>query len=69
MTIENNSTNTYRETFTSPAELETRGDAYLVLDKIRAAHPAESGWVEIDGYVDELSNGKFRAVRVHEKRK
>ena len=56
----------YHETFVSPFEKDTEGDALRVLDAIRECHPASSGWVEIRGFVEQLPNGKFRAVRVHE---
>lgn len=59
---------TFRETFVSPFEKETRADALRVLQAIREAHPASSGWVELNGYVEELPNGKYRVVREHEKR-
>lgn len=59
---------TSRETFLSSGNSLTKGDAQRVLQQIRDAHPASSGWVEIDGYVEQLPNGKWRAVRVHEKR-
>lgn len=57
----------YRETFVSPFERSTRAEAFRVLDAISEAHPASSGWKEISGYVEQLPNGKWRAVRVHEK--
>ncbi len=57
----------FRETFISPFQKDTREEAYKVLEAIRDAHPTYYGWVEIDGYVEKLSNGKWRAVRVHEK--
>lgn len=59
---------TFIETFVSPFEKETRADALRVLQAIRDAHPESSGWVEIDGGVEQLPNGKWRAFRVHEKR-
>jgi len=57
----------YKERFVSPFEKESKEAAEKVLEDIRACHPKQSGWVEIEGYVEELSNGKWRAIRVHEK--
>ena len=57
----------FRETFISPFEKNTKGEAYRILEAIRDAHPANYGWVEIHGFVEQLPNGKWRAVRVHEK--
>lgn len=57
----------YKETFVSPFEKETKGDALRVLDAIRSAHSSAYGWREIEGFVEQLPNGKWRAVRVHEK--
>lgn len=55
----------YEETFKSPFERDTQADALKVLDAIRAAHPTSCGWVELDGYAEQLPNGKWRAVRKH----
>lgn len=60
-------TKIYEETFKSPFEKDSRADALKVLDAIRDAHPTTYGWVEIDGYVEQLPNGKWRAVRRHAK--
>jgi hypothetical protein len=57
----------FEETFVSPFQKNTREDANKVLDDIRSCHSKEHGWKEIKGYVEELPNGKFRAVRHHEK--
>lgn len=57
----------YREVFVSPFEKDTEGDALRVLQDIRDAHPSASGWKEIQGFVEKLPNGKFRAVREHAK--
>lgn len=57
----------YQETFISPFEKETKGDALRVLTQIRECHPASAGWEEIDGFVEQLPNGKWRAVRHHRK--
>lgn len=57
----------YEETFISPAHQLTKGDALNVLCKIRSCHPESSGWVEIDGFVEQLPNGYWRAVRHHAK--
>ena len=56
---------TFEETFRSPFEKETQGDALRVLAEIRAAHPPYYGWVEFSGYAEQLPNGKWRAVRHH----
>ena len=58
----------FKETFVSPFEKETKSDALKTLDAIRAAHSSAYGWVEIEGYAEQLPNGKWRAVRKHEKR-
>lgn len=58
---------TFSETFVSSGNSLTKDDALRVLQQIRDAHPESSGWVETDGYVEQLSDGKWRAVRVHEK--
>lgn len=55
----------FREVFVSPFHKETESDALKVLQDIRDAHPATSGWEEIKGFVEKLPNGKYRAVRVH----
>ena len=57
----------YEETFVSPFEKETREEAETVLEAIRSAHSAFNGWVEIEGYVEQLDNGRWRAVRHHKK--
>ena len=54
----------YHETFISGFQTNTKGEAYSILQKIREAH---TGWVEENAFVEELPNGKFRAVRVHYK--
>ena len=59
----------FREVFVSPFYKETEGDAMKVLQAIRKAHPATSGWKEIRGFVEKLPNGKYRAVREHAKYK
>ena len=56
---------TFEEVFVSPFEKENEADALRVLLAIRAAHPEQYGWYEIDGYVEQLPNGKWRAVRHH----
>ena len=60
--------NFYHEVFKSPFEKNTEKEAQALLDKIRAAHPESHGWKEINSYIEKLPNGKFRAVREHEKR-
>ena len=57
----------FEETFVSPFQKETEGDALRVLDTIRSNHPASSGWVEFEAFAEKLSNGKWRAVRHHAK--
>lgn len=57
----------FEETFVSPFEKDTKEEAYVVLQKIREAHPAEKGWEEIRGFTEQLPNGKWRAVRHHRK--
>ncbi len=57
----------FKETFKSPFDKDTREEAEEVLDKIRASHPATSGWEEIEAHIEELPNGKYRAVRTHQK--
>lgn len=57
----------YSETFPSPFEKDTKGDALNALDDIRRSHPSEDGWVEIFGGVEQLPNGKWRAYRTHQK--
>lgn len=63
--IMNGKTLVYQEVFRSPFEKDSQSDALRVLDAIRASHPASSGWVELYGSVDQLPNGKWRAVRAH----
>ena len=55
----------YREIFRSPFQKDSEQEALRVLQAIRAAHPLSSGWTEIRGYIEQLPNGKFRAVREH----
>ena len=55
----------FEETFISPFEKETEGDALRVLEEIRKNHPPKKGWMEVMGFVEKLPNGKFRAVRIH----
>ena len=57
----------YKEKFLSPMEKDTEKEALRVLNDIRESHPSSSGWREIQGYVEKLPNGKYRAVREHEK--
>ena len=61
----NNVKENYEEIFVSPFQKDTEGDALKTLQAIRDAHPASSGWKEIKGYVEQLPNGKWRAVRHH----
>lgn len=55
----------FDEVFRSPFEKETESEALRTLAAIREAHPAYYGWVEFEGYAEQLSNGKWRAVRHH----
>jgi len=48
-------------------ERETQEEALKDLDEIRANFSSYNGWIEIDGYAEQLKNGKWRAVR-HQKR-
>ena len=57
----------YKEIFYSPFEVNTKEEAESILSQIREAHPASSGWKELNAFVEQLPNGKFRAVREHEK--
>lgn len=67
MTTMEGRTKTFEETFVSPFQRETESSALEVLEAIRAVHPAYYGWVEESGYVEQLPNGKWRAVRKHAK--
>lgn len=60
-------TKVFEEKFVSPFEKENQSDALRVLDAIRAEHPASKGWVEEEGFAEQLPNGKWRAVRKHAK--
>jgi len=57
----------YEETIVSPLEKETREEALIVLEEIREKYPIFKGWVEFEAYVEQLENGKWRAVRHHKK--
>lgn len=57
----------FTEKFVSPFEKNDEASAMLVLEAIRSSHPAKYGWEEINGYVEKLPNGKYRAVREHRK--
>ena len=59
----------FREVFVSPFHKDTKDEARKELQAIRNAHPSQYGWVEIRGFVEQLPNGKWRAVREHEQRK
>ena len=59
----------YIETFVSPFEKDTLDDAKRDLNAIREAHPVSSGWIEKSGFVEQLPNKKWRAVRIHEQYK
>ena len=65
---ENNmANNRFRETFCSPFGKDSKEGAERVLDAIRKSHPASSGWKEINSYTEQHSDGKWYAVRIHEK--
>jgi len=57
----------FNETFKSPFEKDTYEDAMVVLNEIRKVHSIANGWTEIDAYIEARPNGKYRAVRIHEK--
>lgn len=57
----------FHERFVSPIECDTETEAMRVLESIRDGHPETSGWKEIKGFVEKLTNGKYRAVREHVK--
>jgi hypothetical protein len=61
----NGKTLRYQEVFKSPFEKATKADALRVLEAIRDCHPSSSGWIEIEGYAEQLPNGNWRAVRNH----
>jgi len=58
-------TKKFKETFRSPLK-ETREAAEKTLEAIREVHSFDKGWLEHDAYIEPI-DGKFRAVRVHEK--
>jgi len=58
---------TFRETFKSPFYKDSYEEAMEVLNQIRKTHSIENGWTEIDAYVEKMANGKYRAVRIHQK--
>lgn len=57
----------FKETFKSPFEKDTYDEALGVLNEIRKVHSIANGWTEIDAYIETLPNGKYRAVRIHQK--
>ena len=57
----------FEETFISPFEKDTKGDAIKVLDEIRKSHDEVHGWVEFDAYPIQKLNGKWVAMRHHAK--
>ena len=60
----------YRETFRTPFAQMTEGDARGQLEKVRAAHTSVEGWYEISAWTEQDPVTKrWRAVRVHEKRR
>lgn len=61
----NGKVKTFEETFRSPFEKDTESDALRTLNAIREEHPSSLGWVEFEGYVEKLPNGKWCAVRHH----
>ena len=58
---------TYREEFRSP-EKDSKEEAEFNLYAIRELHNETHGWFEIEAKVEQLPNGKWVAVRIHEKR-
>lgn len=62
----NGKTKVYEETFTSP-EKDSESAALYTLRNIRICHSTDHGWIELSGYVEQLPNGKWRAVRHHAK--
>ena len=46
----------------------TKGQAVEKLQRIREHFTAADGWYELDGFVEQVSKDRWRAVRVHEKR-
>ena len=68
-TVLNGKQKVFEETFVSPFQKEKKSDALRVLDAIRICHSSLFGWVEIEGFVEQLPNGKWRAVRHHAKYK
>lgn len=57
----------YDQELLSVIERDTQEEALKDLAKIRENFSAYNGWIEIDGYAEQLKNGKWRAVR-HQKR-
>ena len=55
----------YEETFRSPFGQERKEDAERILNRIREAHTAENGWVELEAGVDQHADGKWYAWRHH----
>lgn len=55
----------YEEIFISPFLKDTQSEALKVLMAIRQAHSEAYGWKEISGFVEQLPNGSWRAVRHH----
>lgn len=56
----------FEETFCSPFLSRSKEGAERVLGQIRLAHPESKGWVEIDGYVEQLLlTNEWRAIRHH----
>lgn len=54
----------FEEVFRSPFARLTKESAQEVLNSIRAAHDSVYGWVELDAWIEETSQG-FVAVRHH----
>ena len=68
-TVSDGKLDRFEETFVSPFEKDTKGDALRVLNEIRKAQDSAHGWIELEGFVEQLPNGKWRAVRHHAKQR
>ena len=57
-----------KKTYTEISQpYDSKAQAHYKLQSIRDHFNEAAGWHEIDGYVEQLPNGKWQAVRVHEK--
>ena len=62
-------TKVYEETFKSPHGRPTIGEAEQVLNAIREAHPASSGWVELGSGIEQRSVENSQTVLFYAWRK